>query len=69
MKRFATARVTATGICTLNMRKIATRHTASKTPRTFNRRATRRSREEGAIHGIMTRSLMTRIAKSLALQP
>ena len=68
MKRFATTWLTATGNCILNTRRIATRHTASKTLRTFNRRATRRSREDGAIHSILTRSVTTRIAKLIALQ-
>ena len=66
MKRFAATRLTNTGNCTWNTRGISTHHTPSKTPRSFNRRATRRSREDGASHGMLTRSVTTCISKLLA---
>ena len=67
MRRFVTTTLTTTGNCILSTRRIATRHTPSKTPRTFTRRATRRSREDGASHGILTRSVTTNNSKLLIL--
>ena len=62
----ATTRLTTTRNCTQNARRIATHHSPSKTPRNPNCKAMRRSREDGASHGILTRSVMTRMVRSLA---
>ena len=62
----AKMRLTTMRKSTLNARRIATHHTPSKTPRTPIRKATRRSREDGASQGIITRSAATRIVGSLA---
>ena len=63
----AAMRLTITRNSTMNARRIATHHTASKIPRTPIRKATRRSREDGASQRILTRSVTTRMGTSLAV--